>query len=187
MWETEQKCCCSLMQTETPCTQRNTSFITFYGNAPNQVMQSKRTTTSLVFVRVSNVVLLVSVAILLTLSGCYCHPHVASITRLPFEFANHQPHHQTEDPAFRVFYGTGVSLACCTSNYKCSFHSEHQLDWSMKLQTLTQSQLNQITPFQIDDWTLVQWNTVYLAFLRSEKRSVAQISVCLTVRKEESS
>ena len=35
--------------------------------------------------------------------------HVTTATRLPVEFVNHQPHHQTDDPAFRVFYSTGVS------------------------------------------------------------------------------
>jgi hypothetical protein len=108
MWEKNQCCCCSIIPNETRYTQRNI-FINFYSNTPNKVMQSRRT-TSLVFLRVSNLVLLLLVATLLTLSGCNCHPHIASITRLPIEFANHQPHHQTDDPAFRVFYGTGVSL-----------------------------------------------------------------------------
>lgn len=51
------------------------------------------------------------VAMLMLLIGLAdSHPHVASNTRLPAEFANHYPHHQTNNPAFRVFYGTGVSL-----------------------------------------------------------------------------
>ena len=77
-------------------------------NAP-QVMQSMRT-SSLVCVRVSTLMFLALLAVLLTASGCNCHPHVASVPRLPMDFVYHEPHHQTDDPAFRVFYGTGVSL-----------------------------------------------------------------------------
>lgn len=55
--------------------------------------------------------LLQLVAVLLLVIGLVdSHPHVSSNTRLPAEFANHYPHHQKNDPAFRVFYGTGVSL-----------------------------------------------------------------------------
>lgn len=54
---------------------------------------------------------LAQVVILLLLGAIDCHPHIGSNNRLPAEFANHHPRHQTtDDPAFRVFYGTGVSL-----------------------------------------------------------------------------
>lgn len=52
------------------------------------------------------------VFVLLLIGGIDCHPHIASNNRLPAEFSNHHPRHQQihDDPAFRVFYGTGVSL-----------------------------------------------------------------------------
>lgn len=48
--------------------------------------------------------------LLLLVSHSHSHPHVAFNTRLPAEFAEHYPHQHSSDPAFRVFYGTGVSL-----------------------------------------------------------------------------
>lgn len=58
--------------------------------------------------------------------------HVTMATRLPVEFVNHQPHHQTEDPAFRVFYGTGKTeddLPICSPHSVCNKVDTYDNPW----------------------------------------------------------